>query len=50
LRVTAYVDRILKGAKAGEPSIEQLMKFEPVINMKAAKAPGLTIPQPLLVG
>jgi putative ABC transport system substrate-binding protein len=47
-RAAIFVDKILKGAKPDELPVEQPMKFEFIINLKAAKQIGLTIPPSVL--
>ena len=48
-RAATYVDKILKGAKAGELPIEQPKQFDFIVNLKAAKQIGLTTPPNVLV-
>lgn len=49
LKAARYIERVLKGAHPGDLAVEQATKFEMIVNLKAAKALGLTLPRSLLL-
>ena len=48
-RATTYLDRILRGEKPAEPPVQAPVEFDLVVNLKSARASGLTIPESFLL-